>query len=156
MIVLELLFYYDLYDFDIDIDLYFIWKWMCDEVFFYYNEEYDFYVLSCYEDVIVCLKDFDIYSFVRGIIMELIKGEFELLLGMFIFEDLSMYDIYCDLLRKLFMSCVIVVVEFKVWEFIIQVFDFLVGKGGFDFIMDFGQEMLMCIIGMLLGIFEVD
>ncbi|MGB3622424.1 cytochrome P450 [Ketobacter sp. MCCC 1A13808] len=148
--------YYDPYDFDIDTDPYPIWKRMRDEAPLYYNEEHDFYALSRYEDVTACLKDFDTYSSARGTIMELIKGEFEPPPGMFIFEDPPMHDIHRDLLRKLFTPRAIAAVEPKVREFTTQVLDPLVGKGGFDFITDLGQEMPMRTIGMLLGIPEAD
>ncbi len=148
--------YYDPYDFDIDADPYPIWKRMRDEAPLYYNAEHDFYALSRFEDVAKCLKDFDTYSSARGTIMELIKGEFEPPAGMFIFEDPPMHDIHRDLLRRLFTPRAIAAVEPKIREFTTQVLDPLVGKGGFDFITDLGQEMPMRTIGMLLGIPEAD
>ena len=43
--------YYDPYDFEIDADPYPIWKRMRDEAPLYYNEKYDFYALSRFDDV---------------------------------------------------------------------------------------------------------
>ena len=43
--------YYDPYDFAIDDDPYPIWKRLRDEAPLYYNEKYNFYALSRYEDV---------------------------------------------------------------------------------------------------------
>ena len=43
--------YYDPYDFDIDADPYPLWKRMRDEVPLYYNEQYDFFALSRFDDV---------------------------------------------------------------------------------------------------------
>ena len=47
--------YYDPYDFDIDADPYPVWKRLRDEAPLYYNEKYDFYAVSRYDDVERCL-----------------------------------------------------------------------------------------------------
>ena len=148
--------YYDPYDFEIDTNPYPIWKRMRDEAPLYYNEKYDFYALSRYDDVTKCLKDFDTYSSAKGTIMELIKAGFQAPPGMFIFEDPPLHDIHRDILRRLFTPRAIAAVEPKVREFTTQVLDPYVGKGGFDFIKDLGSEMPMRTIGMLLGIPEAD
>lgn len=148
--------HYDPYDFDIDANPYPVWKRMRDEAPLYYNEEYDFYALSRYEDVSKCLKDFETYSSARGTIMELIKAEFEPPPGMLIFEDPPMHDIHRDLLRKLFTPRAIAAVEPKVREYTQQLLDAKVGTGGFDFIADLGSEMPMRTIGYLLGIPDSD
>ena len=43
--------YYDPYDFEIDADPYPIWKRMRDETPLYYNEKFEFYALSRFDDV---------------------------------------------------------------------------------------------------------
>ena len=43
--------YYDPYDFEIDTDPYPIWKRLRDEAPLYYNEKYDFYAVSRFDDV---------------------------------------------------------------------------------------------------------
>ena len=43
--------YYDPYDFEIDADPYPVWKRLRDEAPLYYNEKYDFYAISRYDDV---------------------------------------------------------------------------------------------------------
>ena len=43
--------YYDPYDFEIDADPYPVWKRLRDERPLYYNERYDFYALSRFDDV---------------------------------------------------------------------------------------------------------
>ena len=49
--------YYDPYDFEIDADPYPIWKRLRDEAPLYYNEQYDFYALSRFDDVERCSVD---------------------------------------------------------------------------------------------------
>ena len=43
--------YYDPYDFEIDADPYPVWQRLRDEAPLYYNEKYDFYALSRFDDV---------------------------------------------------------------------------------------------------------
>ena len=43
--------YYDPYDFEIDADPYPVWKRLRDEAPLYYNEKYDFFALSRFDDV---------------------------------------------------------------------------------------------------------
>ena len=43
--------YYDPYDFAIDEDPYPVWRRLRDEAPVYYNEKYDFYALSHFDDV---------------------------------------------------------------------------------------------------------
>jgi cytochrome P450 len=51
--------YYDPYDFDIDVDPYPLWQRMRDEVPLYYNDRYDFFALSRYDDVQPALVDWE-------------------------------------------------------------------------------------------------
>ena len=53
--------YYDPYDFEIDANPYPVWKRLRDEAPLYYNEKYDFFALSRYEDVDRCLLDWDTF-----------------------------------------------------------------------------------------------
>ncbi len=54
--------YYDPYDFEIDADPYPVWKRLRDEAPLYYNEKYDFFALSRFDDVERCLVDWQTYS----------------------------------------------------------------------------------------------
>ena len=59
--------YYDPYDFEIDADPYPIWKRLRDEAPLYYNEKYDFYALSRFDDVERCSVDWRTYSSGQGL-----------------------------------------------------------------------------------------
>ena len=69
--------YYDPFDFDIDDDPYPIWKRLRDEAPLYYNEKYDFYALSRYEDVARELPNWDTYRSGRGTTMDIIMSGIE-------------------------------------------------------------------------------
>ena len=148
--------YYDPYDFEIDSDPYPVWKRLRDERPLYYNERYDFYALSRFEDVDRCSLDWESYVSSKGTLLELIKSGMELPPGSIIFEDPPAHNIHRRLLSRVFTPRNINDLEPKVREFCARSLDPLVGTGGFDFIADLGAQMPMRTIGMLLGIPEAD
>jgi cytochrome P450 len=148
--------YYDPFDFEIDADPYPIWRRLRDERPVYYNERYDFYALSRFDDVERALVDWRTYSSAKGTILELIKSGMEIPPGSIIFEDPPNHDLHRGLLSRVFTPRKMNAIEPKVREFCAQTLDPLVGSGGFDFIKDLGAQMPMRTIGMLLGIPEAD
>jgi cytochrome P450 len=148
--------YYDPYDFEIDADPYPIWKRMRDESPLYYNEKYDFYALSRYEDVDACLLDWATYSSAKGSILELIRANMEIPSGAILFEDPPAHHVHRSLLSRVFTPRKMNALEPKVRKFCADSLDPLVGSGKFDFVADLGAQMPMRTIGMLLGIPEQD
>jgi len=148
--------YYDPFDFEIDTDPYPIWKRLRDERPLYYNERYEFYALSRFEDVERALVEWRTYSSARGTVLELIKSGVEIPRGSIIFEDPPDHDLYRGLLSRVFTPRKMAAIEPKIREFCARTLDPLVGSGGFDFIRDLGAQMPMRTIGMLLGIPEQD
>jgi cytochrome P450 len=148
--------YYDPYDFEIDTDPYPIWKRMRDEAPLYYNEKYDFYALSRFEDVERCSVDWRTYISGKGSVLEMIKSGMEIPPGTILFEDPPAHDLHRGLLSRVFTPRKMNAIEPKVREFCARSLDPLVGSGGFDFIGDLGAQMPMRTIGMLLGIPEDD
>ena len=148
--------YYDPYDFDIDADPYPVWKRMRAEAPLYYNERYDFFAVSRYEDVEKAFVDWKTYSSAKGTLLELIQSGMEIPPGSIIFEDPPDHDLHRGLLSRVFTPKKMAAIEPKVREFCARSLDPLVGEGGFDFIADLGAQMPMRTIGMLLGIPEPD
>jgi cytochrome P450 len=148
--------YYDPYDFDIDTDPYPVWRRLRDEQPLYYNERYDFYALSRFDDVERASVDWKSYISSKGTILELIKSGFEVPPGSIIFEDPPTHDLHRSLLARVFTPRKVSALEPKIREFCARSLDPLVGAGGFDFIRDLGAQMPMRTIGMLLGIPEQD
>ena len=148
--------YYDPYDFEIDSDPYPVWKRLRDERPLYYNENYDFYALSRFDDVERCSLDWESYISSKGTVLELIKSGMELPPGSIIFEDPPAHNLHRRLLSRVFTPRNIVDLEPKIREFCARSLDPLVGARGFDFIEDLGAQMPMRTIGMLLGIPEQD
>jgi cytochrome P450 len=148
--------YYDPYDFDIDADPYPVWKRMRDDAPLYYNEKYDFFAVSRFDDVERCSVDWRTYLSGRGSVLEMIKMGVDIPPGSILFEDPPTHDIHRSLLSRVFTPRRIAEIEPKVRAFCATSLDPLVGAGGFDFIGDLGAQMPMRTIGMLLGIPEQD
>src|SRR5690348_1403126 len=94
--------YYDPYDFDIDSDPYPVWRRLRDERPLYYNERYDFYALSRFDDIERASVDWKTYSSAKGTVLELIKSNLELPPGSIIFEDPPLHDTHRALLARVF------------------------------------------------------
>jgi len=148
--------YYDPYDFDIDEDPYPVWHRLRNEAPLYYNEKYDFFALSRFEDVEKGLLDWESYRSGRGSILELIRADIEIPSGAILFEDPPEHHVHRVLMSRVFTPRRMNDLEPKVREFCKRSLDPLVGSAGFDFIKDLGSEMPMRVIGYLLGIPEQD
>ena len=148
--------YYDPYDFEIDTNPYPIWRRLRKEQPLYYNERYDFFALSRFDDVERSLVAWKAQSSAKGTILELIRSGMEIPPGSIIFEDPPGHDLHRSLLSRVFTPRKMNAIEDKVREFCAHSLDPLVGTGGFDFIADLGAQMPMRTIGMLLGIPEQD
>src|ERR1700733_9084333 len=148
--------YYDPYDFDIDADPYPVWKRLRDEAPLYYNERYDFYGLSRFDDVEKASVDHKTLISGKGSVIELIRSGIEMPPGNILFEDPPAPDGHRRLLGRVFPPKRMADIEPKVREFCAASLDPLVGSGGFDFVRDLGAQMPMRTIGMLLGIPESD
>ncbi|MFV0318418.1 MAG: cytochrome P450 [Microthrixaceae bacterium] len=148
--------YYDPFDFEIDTDPYPLWKRLRDEQPLYYNERYDFWAVTRFDDVEKAAVDWRTYSSAKGTILELIRAEVELPPGTFIFEDPPDHTRHRSLMSRVFTPRRMNAIEDQVRAFCARALDPLVGSGSFDFIADIGAEMPMRTIGMLLGIPEDD
>jgi cytochrome P450 len=148
--------YYDPYDFGIDADPYPIWKRMRDEQPLYYNEKYDFFALTRWDDVDGGLKDHPRLISSKGTVLELIKANVELPKGMVIFEDPPSHTVYRGLLSRVFTPRRMNSIEPEVRQYCADALDALAGQTRFDVIEAMGAQMPMRVIGMLLGIPESD
>ena len=64
--------YYDPFNFEIDNDPYAAWKRLRDEAPLYYNEKYNFYALSRYQDVARELTNWETYRSGKGTVLDII------------------------------------------------------------------------------------
>ena len=94
--------YYDPYDREILEDPYPVFKRMRDEAPIYYNEPYDFYAVSRYEDVKSCLIDRDTFSSRKGVILEMIKADIEMPAGTLIHDEPPIHTAHRQMLSRVF------------------------------------------------------
>ena len=148
--------YFDPYKVEIRNDPYPTYKRLREEAPLYYNEEYDFYALSRFEDIERSLSDRETYISGRGDILEIIKSNTQFPPGVFIMEDPPQHTVHRGLVAKVFTPKRVNALEPKIREFCARYLDPLIGTGQFDFVADLGAQMPMRVIGMLLGIPEQD
>jgi cytochrome P450 len=148
--------YYDPYKVEINADPYPVFRRLREEAPLYYNEPYDFYAVSRFEDVERGLLDRETYISGRGAILELIKANMQMPPGVLLFEDPPIHTVHRGLLSRVFTPKKMAALEPKIREFCARSLDPLVGTGRFDFVADLGAQMPMRTIGMLLGIPEED
>ena len=148
--------YYDPYDFEIDTDPYPVWRRLRDEAPLYYNEKYDFFALSRFDDVEKGLLDWETYRSGKGSILELIRADIDIPSGAILFEDPPEHHVHRTLMSRVFTPRRMNDLEPKVREYCRRALDPLAGRDRFDFIEDLGGEMPMRVIGFLLGIPEQD
>ena len=147
---------YDPYDFEIDTDPYPAFRRLRDEAPLYHNDTYGFYALSRYGDVKDAFVDWHGYRSGKGMVLELIKSGAPVPNGFIVSEDPPAHDLHRGLLARVFTPRRIAEIEPKVRAFCAATLDPLVDKGRFDFVADFGCQIPMRTIGMMLGIPESD
>ncbi|CAN7274516.1 cytochrome P450 [Phenylobacterium sp. LjRoot219] len=133
-----------------------VFRRLREEAPVYYNEEYEFYAVSRYDDVQNGLADRDTFISGRGGVLEFIKSNIPVPKGVFIFEDPPLHGIHRGALTRVFTPKRMTALEPQIRDFCAKALDPLVEGGEFNFIEDLGKEMPMRVIGMLLGIPEED
>jgi cytochrome P450 len=144
--------YYDPYDRDILEDPYPNFKRLRDEAPLYYNEPYDFYAVSRFDDVKACLVDRGTFVSRKGVILEMIKADFEMPAGTLIHDEPPIHTAHRQLLSRVFTPKAMTAIEPAVRAFCIARLDPLVGSDGFDVVAELGRHVPMRVFGMLLGI----
>lgn len=146
--------YYDPFDADIDDDPYPIWQRMRAEAPLYFNDKYNFFALSRYDDVAQALPDWQTYRSGRGTTADILFSGIEVPPGILLFEDPPLHDLHRRLLSGVFTPRRMLAVEDLVRDFCSRALDPLRDTDGFDFVTDLGAIMPMQTIGYLLGIPE--
>lgn len=156
---------YDPYNPEIDKHPYQIWKRMRDEAPLYYNEKYDFYALSRFQDVQKGLQNWQDYSSARGTLLEIIRtgpeGEItnpygDANLGMLIFSDPPAHDIARRLVADRFSPRAVQAFEARARHLANHFLDQVAGKSEFDLVDDIIRPIPPMMIGHILGVPEED
>lgn len=145
---------YDPYDVEIDADPYPTYRRLRDEAPLYYNEKFGFWGLSRFADVEAALRDVANLSSAKGDILEVVKADPVMPLGVFINEDPPLHTVHRLLVSRAFTPRKLKAIEDQVRAFSAACLDPLIGGDRFDFTLDLGAEMPMRVIGILVGIPE--
>ncbi|EID11417.1 cytochrome P450 [Mycolicibacterium phlei DSM 43072] len=135
----------------IDVDPYPVYRRLRDESPVYYNEKFDFWGLSRFADVESALRDVENLSSAKGDILEVVKAEPVMPLGVFINEDPPLHTVHRLLVSRAFTPRKMAAIEDQVRAFCAACLDPLRDGDRFDFTTDLGAEMPMRVIGMLVG-----
>jgi cytochrome P450 len=127
-----------------------------EEAPLYYNDKYDFYAISRFDDVERAFFDKETYISGRGGIIEVIKSGAQFPPGMLIFNDPPVHTYYRTLLSRIFTPKRARAMEVTIRDYCAKCLDPFVGARDFDFVRDLGAQMPMSVIGMLLGIPKED
>jgi cytochrome P450 len=148
--------YYDPFDATINANPHPTFRRLRDEAPIYYNERYDVWALSRFDDIERALVDWPTFSSAKGDILEIIQADIELPSGVVMFEDPRVHTLHRGLLSRVFTPKRMNALEDQVRRFCVACLDPIVGSDRFDFVVDLGAELPMRVIGMLLGIPDSD
>lgn len=149
--------YYDPYDRQIRVDPYPTWCRMQDEAPVYYNEKYDFYAITRFEDTKQVFLDWESFSSKFGTVLELIDAGPENLPPLIpAFKDPPEHTAYRAIVARAFAPRRIRKIEDEIRQLTCDYLDAQVGKGGFDFSAEVAKRLPAHVIGMLLGVPEKD
>jgi cytochrome P450 len=150
---------YDPYDEAIDAAPYEVWRQLRDVAPLYYNEQYDFYAVSRFADVLAASLDWATYSSARGTVLELIDrtppvegAEAGDGFGMMIFMDPPGHDELRRLVSRAFTPRRVAALETRTRDLCARFLDPQRGGTGFDFVEDFAAKIPAMLIGALLGV----
>jgi cytochrome P450 len=148
--------YFDPYDVEINADPYPVYERLREKAPAYYNDRYDFWALSRYDDVQKAHVNWQTFSSTRSDILDIIKAGVELPPGVILFEDPPLHTMHRGLMSRVFTPRRMAELEDQIRAFCVRCLDPLVGVEGFDIVAELGSIMPMRVIGMLLGIPEKD
>jgi cytochrome P450 len=144
--------YWDPYDTEIDSAPYGVWKRLRDEAPVYYNDRFDFYALSRFDDVEAAHLDDRLYSSSRGTVLELMSGGDMTSSGQMIFMDPPEHTALRGLVWRAFTARRIADLEPRIHALCAELLDPHVGGRGFDYFGDFAAQLPSRVISALLGV----
>ena len=145
---------YDPYDYEIDADPYPIFKRLRDEAPLYYNEQYGFWALSRFRDVLAASIDHQTFSSARGTVIELMDAPLDD--PPMIFMDAPQHTRFRKLVSRTFTRRRISLLEGRIRELAAGYLDPFVGSTGFDYVADFSAKLPVMVISSLLGVPKED
>jgi cytochrome P450 len=142
--------YYDPYDYRIDVNPHPVWGRMREEQPVYWNDQYQFWALSRFEDVWNAYRDTTTFSSSHGVELESLDEPVEH--ASMIFMDPPEHDSLRKLVSRAFTPRRIGELKQSITQLCEGYLDPMVGSGGFDYVEEFGALLPPIVIGDLLGV----
>jgi cytochrome P450 len=146
--------YYDPYDYDIDANAHAVWKRLRDDAPLYWNDKYEFFALSRFDDVLPAMLDTTTFSSAHMTVLEMMT-EGKSSGGMMIFMDPPEHTHLRKLVSRAFTPRAINGLEPRVRRLCAAYLDEFVGWDRFDYVDQFAALVPPAVILALLGFPEV-
>jgi cytochrome P450 len=130
------------------------WRRLRDEAPVYYNEPFNFYALSRFDDVLNASLDTVSFSSAKGITLDTIGDPIPF--PIMIMMDPPLHDVYRKVVNRAYTPRRIAALEERIVELCGEYLDPFVGTDGFNFVTDFGMRLPVMVISSLLGFPEED
>jgi cytochrome P450 len=129
---------------------------MRDESPVYHNDEYDFYALSRFDDVMAASLDTEVFSSEHGITLDMITDDPWAPPKAMIMMDPPDHTYLRKMVNRTFFRSRIAKLEDHVRGLVRGYLDPFVGSDGFDYVRDFSAKLPVMVISSLLGFPEED
>jgi cytochrome P450 len=146
---------WDPFDESLKDDPHAVWKRLRDEAPVYYNDEYDFWALSRFEDIDRAHRDPQRFSSAHSTVLESMTEEANTE-GMMIFLDPPEHTALRRLVSKAFTPRRVAELEQEIRALCAGLLDAQQGRDRFDYVQDFGARLPATVIAMLLGVPSAD
>ncbi len=143
--------YWDPFDEEVDADPHDVWRRMRDDAPLYYNDRYDFYALSRYDDVESASRDTATFSSAHGTVLEFMGPEPLRQVGL-IFMDPPEHTRLRSLVSRAFTPRRVADLEPTVRDLCAEMLDAQRDAASFDYLKDFGARLPSRVISALFGV----
>ena len=147
---------WDPFDRTLHRDPYGVWQRLRDEAPVYHNEQYDFYALSRFADVMEASLDTETFSSEHGITLDAITEQPWESPKAMIMMDPPDHTAMRKMVNRTFFRSKVAELEDRVRTLCRGYLDAYVGAGGFDYVRDFSMKLPVMVISSLLGFPEED
>ena len=147
---------WDPFDRALHVDPYDVWKTLRDHAPVYRNDEYDFYALTRYQDVLDASLDTATYSSAHGITIDTITPEPWPPPAMMIMTDPPQHTPMRKMVNRTFTPRRMNQLTDRVRSLCDGYLDPFVGAGSMDYVTDFSMKLPVMVISSMLGFPEED
>jgi len=147
---------WDPFDRSLHRDPFGVWARLRDEAPVYHNDEYDFYALSRFTDVVEASLTPEVFSSAHGVTLDAISPDPLDPPRAMIMMDPPDHTAMRKMVNRTFFRSTVAKLEDRVRQLSRGYLDALVGTDGFDYVRDFSMKLPVMVISSLLGFPERD